>query len=706
MTDKDIRYTITAEDRFARTFQTLKRDIAGAKDGFGAMAERASAVNLALGSLTLGAVGAGGIALGIRQLTRDLDALNDAADATGSSVENLSALENIARRNGESIEVVVAASLRLNKVLNDASPDSPMAQALQRIGLSAEQLRNDDPALAIQKVAVALAGYADDGNKARLVQELFGKSVREVGPFLKDLAEAGKLNATVTTEQAQQAEKFNKELAALSTNAGDAARSLVSKLLPALNGLFDDVRTGGLSKALGLDELQRNATQASTVYQTLSLMRQRITPLQILDRNPKNEQAIAELARIDGELKKLGASFKAVNAERLKLTDGSAGGGRGFVNPPVVRPSTPALAAVKPAAAAAGAPQVSEAERYLETLQKQAEKLQDLTTLQQLLKDIETRRIDGITPKLERELKIAAQKIDLQKELNKQKEMERDIQKLISDQQQSDINDALSLLQQTPSGQLQGLEIQANKLLDFSRRLPADDPRQQQVLEAMTQLNEKAKALANPVQDAKTGFESLADTIEKSMDRSTNALLDFALTGKGSINTVFESFGRDILRQLIEEPLRNSLKDVAKDIGSFAKTASATLTKLFEDIGNSSNSGGGWSGIFKTIGSFFGGGSGDGYMGRANGGPVSAGSLVRWQENGREWFVPNTDGTVVNQGQMRAMLGAGGGINQTNHITINGGDPQETQRLIDAALARNNAALVRSTRYGGKYAAG
>ena len=61
---------------------------------------------------------------------------------------------------------------------------------LKAIGLNAQELRRIDPAEALQRVAVALNRYSDDGNKARIVQELFGKSVREVAPFMKDPAEA------------------------------------------------------------------------------------------------------------------------------------------------------------------------------------------------------------------------------------------------------------------------------------------------------------------------------------------------------------------------------------------------------------------------------------------------------------------------------------------------------------------------------------
>jgi lambda family phage tail tape measure protein len=189
--------------------------------------------------------GGGAVFTYLRNVVNELDALNDAADATGASIENLSALENIGRRVGTSFDTVSGILVRFNAQLEAAGdPGSNAAQALQAIGLSAEELRQQDPAEALQRVAQALTGYADDANKARLVQVLFGKSVREAAPFLKDLADAGQLNARVTAEQAQEAERFNKALAGLQADANDLARTLTSALLPAVNRTVTELRDG------------------------------------------------------------------------------------------------------------------------------------------------------------------------------------------------------------------------------------------------------------------------------------------------------------------------------------------------------------------------------------------------------------------------------------------------------------------------------
>jgi hypothetical protein len=194
-----------------------------------------------------------GIAFGIAQAAlvaftkaqiNQLDALNDVSDATGATVENLSALEDVARRNGQTLDDVSQTLLKFQKALAGADGKNEVSQALRNIGLDAEKLKKLDPAEALLEYAKALQKVGADGEAARQVQVLFGKSVGASAPFLKDLAEAGKLNATVTTEQAKAAEEFNKNLFAMQKNTADAARAILADLLPAINAVFKDVRGG------------------------------------------------------------------------------------------------------------------------------------------------------------------------------------------------------------------------------------------------------------------------------------------------------------------------------------------------------------------------------------------------------------------------------------------------------------------------------
>lgn len=188
----------------------------------------------AIGDALAGAFSGVSVVAFVKANVDALDALNDLKDATGASIENLSALEDIARRNGGTLDDVSGILVKFNGALKEADGKNGVSQALQAIGLNAAELKRMDPAEALRQTAVALAGFADDGSKARIVQELFGKSIREAGPYLKDLAEAGGLNATVTAKQAEEAERFNKQLFAFQTNVSNASRAIISEMLPAM----------------------------------------------------------------------------------------------------------------------------------------------------------------------------------------------------------------------------------------------------------------------------------------------------------------------------------------------------------------------------------------------------------------------------------------------------------------------------------------
>lgn len=203
-----------------------------------------------------GALSAGAIVQFARAAVDALDALNDASDATGATVENLSALEEVARRNGGSIELVETALLRMNQALAGAKAGDDVTRTLEAMGLSVEELKKQDPADALQKIAVAFNRFERDGNLARATQELFGKSLKEVAPFLKDVAEKGELNSTVTAQQAAEAEKFNKQLFGMQTNLGNVARSVVADMLPALNSYLE---TLGKISQLGNQNIFRSA---------------------------------------------------------------------------------------------------------------------------------------------------------------------------------------------------------------------------------------------------------------------------------------------------------------------------------------------------------------------------------------------------------------------------------------------------------------
>jgi hypothetical protein len=234
----------TLEIQLLANIARLQKDMDDAKRSVGgAMSAIEKSVGLAARAFgVLGvSVSLGALVLAAKRINDTVDAMNDLADATGASIENISALDRVARMTGANMDTVGQSLIKFNQALGTTTKAGGDAEkVLTALGLNAKTLRDLDPAEALRQTAVALSQFADDGNKARAVQELFGKSLKEVAPFLKDLAESGELVATVTAQQALEAEKFNKELFKMQANAQDLGRAIVSELVPAFNRLLQN----------------------------------------------------------------------------------------------------------------------------------------------------------------------------------------------------------------------------------------------------------------------------------------------------------------------------------------------------------------------------------------------------------------------------------------------------------------------------------
>lgn len=322
---------LSAVDKTKAAFASVKSGLSDVENSASRLA------NIKLGAAIGAAVSGAGIALFVRNTVDGLDALNDLKDATGASIENISALEDVAARTGTSFDTMSSSLVKFNKVLLDSKAGSETANTIKKLGLSVEELKKLDPAEALRQTAVALNGFAEDGDRARIVASLFGKSVAEVAPFLKDLAEQGSLVAKVTTEQAQAAEDFNKALDNLSKNATDTGRALLSDLVPAMASVIKTFNDQGLKAAM--DDFGERLFGWTTNQQRKEIKRveSEISDLrkefEAWEGVPRQQQRVSEA--IDASAKKLAALSRAY----LKLNDGSAGGGRGEINPALVKPS-------------------------------------------------------------------------------------------------------------------------------------------------------------------------------------------------------------------------------------------------------------------------------------------------------------------------------------------------------------------------------
>lgn len=648
-TTSNAKIVLSAEDRASRVIGQVREQMAAASataQGLSASVGLVGPAFVALGSVA-------GLAAFVVNINKAVDALNDVKDATGSSIENLSALERVARMNGGTLDNVAGILVKFNTALAKGNdPQSDAAGVFKALGLSVSELQALDPALALQKVAIALQGFADNGNKARATQELFGKSIREAAPFLKDLAEGGKLNATITTEQAEQAERFNKALYAMKANSEDARRALVLNIGATLVDLIERFKVaadlfggfGGILKA-GLSEKLNFKDPAEG-------LREYVQQIEVLD---------TKMRQIDqGNSGGLGATPEMINQrrdaleqERLKLVQvreyyrtlmnasgAGAGRGAGLVD---AKPSLPS-STKPPPLAVDGKDKIEESAKalaaYVHQLDSELSKLNELTVEQEALNKLKSLGTTGEIAQVREVVLGLAKRVQISKD---QEEIEKGIAAEL--ERQAKARAALD-----------------NALDGFSGRT-ADALKQAQTARLEARL--AAGEVFSP----------------EELDRIVKGIGGVELQAKETTDTMqamLEQFARnaqDALGDTLEATLRGNFDSIGQLWGNLllkmaAQAAAAQIGQaLFGDFAKSGSFGGLVGSVLGAIG--FGGP-------KANGGSVSAMSLQRVNERGfevfstggQDWLMTGGRGGVVTPNSQVAMAGqqAGTVVNVTNNV--------------------------------------
>jgi len=312
MSDLTFGIRITADGQVAIT-QARK-----VREGFDEIGEGAKRTSSAL--TTMGGV------LGALQLDRLITeaigaakemvafaaSLDDLTDITGSTVEDLSALANMAKFSGVSFSSVETALGQFSRRLSAADDDSKrMGAALRLLGIEAR-----DPATAFREVAMRFDEYADGANKVALAQELFGREGARLLPLLKDLAREGEVGTRITTEQARAAEDLGKEINRLVLNFTALRDMLLSGVVPAMNEFLRMIREGGMAGMrawLGItpqdkEEVGRALSETVAKLATLNEMREQLAKPTVT--NKLNNWLFNDLNTLDAQI--------AVVEQRLK----------------------------------------------------------------------------------------------------------------------------------------------------------------------------------------------------------------------------------------------------------------------------------------------------------------------------------------------------------------------------------------------------
>ena len=197
-------------------------------DPMGAAKGAAFALSESIGGVTLAAaagvaslVAIGGAAFKLASSAAAVGAgLDDMADKTGMSVPALSRLQNAAKVAGSDLGTLTNAVFMVEQRMGQGG--KKWDEAIARMGLSTEQLREAGPDKLLQTLAAGMAGIEDPALKAATGAAVFGKQYKEMASVLPDLAAAFKLTNDIepwTAEQAAEAEAFEMQLSSLVVHA-------------------------------------------------------------------------------------------------------------------------------------------------------------------------------------------------------------------------------------------------------------------------------------------------------------------------------------------------------------------------------------------------------------------------------------------------------------------------------------------------------
>lgn len=203
----------------------------------------------------IGTAAAAAFAVVVRQSSRAIDALAKQSDQLGIATEKMAALNFAAGLAGVSQEQLTQAIARQQRVIADANQGlASAARALQRLGLSAQELRNLSPDQQFRVLADALNGLENQTERTALAQEVFGRSGAALLPLLsrgsEGLAqaeeEARKLGITLSRLDAAKVEAANDAMARARAVFTGVGNQLTVGISPAIRLVADNFRQAAL----------------------------------------------------------------------------------------------------------------------------------------------------------------------------------------------------------------------------------------------------------------------------------------------------------------------------------------------------------------------------------------------------------------------------------------------------------------------------
>lgn len=663
----------------------------------------------------------------------------DLAEKTGASAEGLASFGTAAGTAGTSVEAIAQASIKLTKNLTGVDDESKAAgAAVVALGLNLKDFKALSPEDQISEISKALGGFQDGAGKTAVATALLGKSGADLLPFLKALEEQGGRQVILTAEQIKQADEYADQQAKAKAELGQYAQALATQALPALTAftgaITDTIKemfgieegAGNLAKNKGIQEFADDA--AVFLGGVIDLGKKTATVFEFLGESIGATAAIvAAASRGSSEGAKAAFSFSpldAIEAARRQVTeinaiiDAARERGKKFTaesvsvadqvaNRIAERKRNAVLAAQETRGFTPGQKKlrfdgaveddkgkkakVSEAQRYLEGLEKQLLKARELTVAETALAEIRSGRIGKVSSQQEGAILAVARQVDATKAMTKYEELSAAAAKSRGDEllkaTLTQEEQAASLLKSNEAmrdeTELIGKSAESQAAIEQARLSSAIAIKEEELarisntdsyvrerdaiqkqIEALTerkrlvgergvaqQLEEESKQAAEYAKSLGSAFESSFEKVVFSGGKVSDVL-----------KAMLQDIGRVILRLQVTQPLIDSL---TKGSSGGSSGGSSLFRSLFTAgaAAYANASGTGIDGFLAANNNF---------AGRASGGPVSAGGMYEVNENAPELLDVNGKTLLMmgNQsGRVTPMSGGGGDrisvVNQT-----------------------------------------
>lgn len=391
----------------------------------------------------VGALAAAGIALSFDSLIQGAAKFKDLEEETGASAESIASLSVAAATAGVEIDAIAAASLKLTKNLSGVDDESKAAgAALAALGIPIQEFKRLDPVERIDALSKAFAGFADGPEKAAVAIALFGKSGAEQLKLFKALEEQGGRQVILTQQQIELADAFADRQARLTGTLKAYSQVAATDVLPALNDLtavtaeifreLVGVDSAG-KKLAGESPVAKFAETAADALAFLADAAQGVFRLvtsigtafganaaivsAVLDGEFGMARRIAEEARDD--ISNI-LSAELFSQRLARLREAAAQAAAGDPNQSSAESARlsrrPQLKFDGPVNKPKGSTTLSEAQKFLETLQRQGEATLQLTSYEKALLEVQSGRLKGLTPELRKAILAQAQFNDLNKQ--------------------------------------------------------------------------------------------------------------------------------------------------------------------------------------------------------------------------------------------------------------------------------------------------